>query len=106
MENILASFRDVSNFGGSTDWSGGYCGRRIGDWKAITRGREGVSQENGFKESPGGGGGKSLRIPIGVVVLRSYDDNHCENGTEHHGCDAHGQGDEGEIPSLPRCDLR
>lgn len=56
-------------------------------------------------QGSGAGPWASLRVPVVLVVLRGYDDDHGEDGTEHHGCDAHGQGDEGEVPGLARSDL-
>lgn len=38
--------------------------------------------------------GVVLGIPIVFVVLGGDDDDDSEDSTEHHGCDAHGQGDE------------
>lgn len=44
--------------------------------------------------------GTFLGIPVVFVVLGGDDDDYSEDGTKHHGCDAHGQGDEGEIPGF------
>lgn len=49
--------------------------------------------------------GTFLGIPVVFVVLGGDDDDDSEDGTKHHGCDAHGQGDEGEIPGFARSDL-
>lgn len=41
-----------------------------------------------------------LRLPVVVVVLRGYDDDHGEDGAQHNGGDADGQADEGEVACL------
>lgn len=44
--------------------------------------------------------GRFLGIPVVFVVLGGDDDDYSEDGTEHHGRDAHGQGDEREVPGF------
>lgn len=71
----------------------------------LDPGLDGKTRLGGRGAQGGAGPGVSLRIPVVLVVLRSNDDDYREDGTEHHGCYAHRQGDEGEVPGLSGSDL-
>lgn len=44
--------------------------------------------------------GVELRLPVVIVMLRRYDDDHGEDGAQHNGGDANRQTDEGEVARL------
>lgn len=73
---------------GSPAATGGCAGRALG------RRQDGTTRLGGWGAQSGAETGTCLGVPVVFVVLGGDDDDDREDGTEHHGCDAHGQGDE------------